>query len=157
MLGFQAPLLRSVADQLKLPSVKTLARQPGIHELYRITVHYFDGRACNSVATLRRASVEGLVLETVYQHALGEQPLVHQIDEVRFEALVKAIKGLRFDKLADQPNLPDHHTTDLWLVERAAGTFVHSVILAPEIALDQYNALANAIKHGLPEALRVVK
>jgi hypothetical protein len=157
MLGFQAPLLRSVADQLKLPSVKVIAQQPGVQEVYRITVHYFDGRACNSVATLRRSSTVGIRLETVYQHALGEQPLVHQIEDLRFEAFVKAVKGLRFDKLPDQPNLPDHHSTDLWLIERAAGTFAHSVILAPELARDDYSMLANAVKHGLPEALRVVK
>lgn len=157
MLGFQAPLLRSVADQLKLTPVKVIAQQPGVQEVYRVTVHYFDGRACNSVTTLRRVFPDGIVLETVYQHALREQPLIHRLDEPRFEEFVKAVKGLRFDKLADQPDLPDHHTTDLWLVERASGTFIHSVILAPELARDQHNALANAIKHGLPEALRVVK
>ena len=27
---------------------------PGVREVYRFTVHYYDGRACNSVATLMR-------------------------------------------------------------------------------------------------------
>jgi len=53
--------------------------------------------------------------------------------------------------------LPAYNLTDLWLIERAAGTFAHSVILAPELARDEYSKLVNAVKNGLPEALRVVK
>ena len=157
ILGFQAPLLRSIADDLKLPKVSAIAVLPGVQDVYRITVHFFDGRACHSVATLRRSLTDGMLLETFYQHALGQQPLTRQIEEARYDAFVKALKSIHFDKMPDQPDLPAHHSTDLWLVERAAGNFRHSVILAPDEARDDFSRLANAVKNGLPEALRIVK
>lgn len=157
MLGFQAPLLRSVAEQLRLPSVSELARQPGAQEIYRITVHYFDGRACSSVNTLRRTLAGGYVLESAYQRALASKPLTHPIDRERYSDFVRALKSLNFDHMGDQPNLPGYDSTDLWLVERGAGTFTHSVILAPELARETYARLVNAVKHGLPEALRQIK
>ena len=157
ILGFQAPLLRGIADQLGLPPVLEIARRPSVTEVYRITVQYFDGRACNSVATLLDKHGAEIVLETVYQQALARKPLTHRIDAERYAEFVKAVKGLRFDHMADQPGLPTYNSTDLWLVERAAGTFAHSVILAPELARDEYSRLANAVKNGLPQALRIVK
>jgi hypothetical protein len=155
-LSFHAPLLRTVAEGLKLLSIAKIAAQPGVREVYRITVHFFDGRACNSVATLRR-SFDGSVLEVVYQQALGHKPIQHRISDERYDEFFKALKSLDFDKMRDQPNLPEHNTTDLWLIERAAGTFRHSVILAPELAQEDYARLANSVRNGLPEALRQVK
>ena len=161
ILGFQAPLLRAIADQLGLKPVTEIARTPGVQEVYRVTVQYYDGRACNSVATLRRSSAgalsDGAALETVYQRALARKPIAHRIEEARYEEFVRAVKSLNFDRMRDQPDLPDYNSTDLWLVERAAGTFAHSVILAPEQARDDYGRLVNAVRHGLPEALRQVK
>lgn len=157
ILGFQAPLLRGIADQLKLTPIQEIARQPGVQEVYRITVDYYDGRASNSVATLRGALIGGVLLEMVYQRALGGRPITHHIENARYREFSQAVKGLNFDKMADQPGLPEYHYTDLWLIERAAATFYHSVIVAPTIARDTYSMLANAVKNGLPEALRQVK
>lgn len=162
LLGFQAPLLRSIAEELQLPPLTEIARQPGTHEVYRITVHYYDGRACNSVATLRGSATQAVMLEVLYQRALNRKPLTHHIEDQRYTAFVKALKSVGFDHLGDQPGLPAHDATDLWLVERAAGTFSHSVIIAPELAplglvRDNYRRLANAVKNGLSEALRQVK
>jgi hypothetical protein len=157
ILGFQAPLLRAIADQLGLPPVAEVARRPGVSEIYRVTVQYFDGRACNSVATLLGTSSAEIMLEIAYQRALARKPLAHHIDRASYAEFVKAVKGLRFDHMPDQPDLPTYNSTDLWLIERAAGTFAHSVILAPELAGGEYSRLANAVKNGLPQALRIVK
>src|SRR4051812_25105173 len=135
ILGFQAPLLRSVAAQLGLPPVSEVARTPGVREVYRFTIHYYDGRACNSVSTLTVSPTGGVRLENVYQHALNRKPIAYLIEDARYNGFVRAVKGLAFDKLPDQPNLPAYNSTDLWMIERAAGTFSHSVILAPEFAL----------------------
>jgi hypothetical protein len=157
ILGFQAPLLRAIADALALKPVTEIARQVGVREVYRITVQYYDGRACNSVATLHSSHVGGAALEVVYQRALKSQAITHSIEDARCREFTQAATGAHFDRMADQPDLPAYNSTDLWLVERAAGTFSHSVILAPELARDDFNRLANAVKHGLPEALRMVK
>lgn len=157
ILGFQAPLLRSVAEQMKLPPITEIARAPGVQDVYRITMHLYDGRACNSVSTLRRSLADGAVLETVYQRALLQKPIIHRIDADRCREFVTALTAIGFDKLPDQPNLPAYHSTDLWLIERAAGTFYKSIILAPELAQETYARLVNAVKHGLPETLRMVK
>ena len=85
------------------------------------------------------------------------KPITHPIEDARYQEFVKAVMGLHFDKLPDQPDLPAYNSTDLWLIERAAGTFSHSVILAPELARDEFSKLVNAVRNGLPEALRQVK
>ncbi len=157
LLGFQAPLLRSVLAACKQPPIRDLAQQPGIQVVYRITIHRFDRRASDSVSTLRTSTTEGAVLETVYQRTPLLNPIWHVIEPADYDEFVKAIAGIGFDKLRDQSGLPDYDATDLWLVERAAGMFVHSVIVAPDLARDQHARLVNAIKHGLPPVLRQVK
>jgi hypothetical protein len=46
---------------------------------------------------------------------------------------------------------------DLWLLERAAGSFNHSVVIAPALAQGAYNTLAACVKTYIPEALREVR
>lgn len=157
ILGFQAPLLRSVLDACKQPPIRDLAQQPGIKVVYRITIHRFDRRASDSVSTLRCSTTEGAVLETVYQRTPLLKPIRHVLDAAEYDEFVKATASIGFDRLPDQPGLPDYDATDLWLVERAAGIFTHSVIVAPDLARDRYARLANAVKHGLSAVLRMVK
>lgn len=83
-------------------------------------------------------------------------PLIrHSISLGRLTALLLAWQQAGFDRLSDQPELP-LHGLDLWLLERAAGTFVHSVIVAPQTATGQHAALVAAVREYLPEALREV-
>jgi len=159
-LSFHAPLLRGVAERLRLPSVMTLARGVGVTGVWRITVHYFDSRAPDTVATLMRRSGVGTGLE-VWTERPDIPPITLTLSAERWATFTTAALSLRFDQLADQPNLPIYDTTDLWLIERAAGTFVHSVIVAPALAdaawqtPDQagWTRLASVVRNGLPEAV----
>lgn len=159
-LSFHAPLLRGVAERLRLPTVMTVARGVGVTGVWRVTVHYFDGRAPDTVATLTRRTGAGTGLE-VWTERPGDPSVTWTLSDERWATFTTAALSLRFDHLADQPNLPVYDSTDLWLIERAAGTFVHSVIVAPALAdaawktPDQaaWTRLVSAIRNGLPEAI----
>lgn len=155
-LDYFLPILRGVSDQLGLERVTQMARRPGMQAVYRITVHYFDGRASDSAATLYRTTADGIRFEIRFQRALGGLPLSPLVSVTAYETLVRALQSLGFDHLTDQTNLPDYNVTDVWMIERGAGMFAHSVILAPELATGKHALLVNAIRNGLPEALRTV-
>lgn len=154
VLGYQLPMLLRIAERIGLPTVAQMARRPGVQAVYRMTVRYHDGRACDSVATLCKTAANDMTFEVHFQNALEGKPLTPVIEPPRYEAFVQALQNIGFDRMGDQPNLPS--ASDVWLVERAAGTFVHSVLVAPDAAKDQHARLVNAVKNGLPEALRMV-
>ena len=155
VLGYQLPMLLRIAERIGLPTVAQMARRPGVQVVYRVTVHYHDGRACDSVATLLKSVAEGITFEVHYQNALQGKPLTPEIAPAGYEDFVQALQHINFDRMGDQPDLSS--AADLWLLERAAGTFAHSVVIAPHSASDLHARLVNAVKNGLPEALRVVK
>jgi hypothetical protein len=157
ILGYYFPTMRGIAQRLKLETVAQIAQRPGVQAVYRVTVHYYDGRACDSVTTLCKSVADGITLDIRFQNALGGKPLTQLIAPARFEEFVKALWGIGFDHMRDEPLLTGYRPVDVWLVERAAGGFVHGVILAPELAKDNHARLVNAIRNGLPEALRIVK
>ena len=157
LFNSHAPSLRAIADAMRLESVSLLARRPGVQDVYRITVHYYDRRACDSVATLCKSITGGVTLDVVHRRALDHKPLTYRLDDARFRTFVAMIQRVRFDKLTDQPTLPVYDSTDLWMIERAAGTFNKSVILAPSSAdAEPYRMLVDAVRNSVPEALRQV-
>jgi hypothetical protein len=148
--------LREVARAAGLKTVQQIAQQPGMKAVYRITVRYKDGRKRSSVATLRHSLGEDIVLEVVYQGLFKHKPLVHRIPIVRYEAFRSALHKAGFDRMRDQPDVP-FHGVDLWLVERAAGSFVRTLILAPERADGTHAAVISGVQQYLPEALRQIE
>lgn len=151
-----ASQLRAIADQMGLPSTRQIAQSPGVSAVYRLTVRYHDRRAADSVATLRRFGQGEARLEIVYRGLFNHKPVGAVLDEARYEAFVGAMRQVHFDSLADQQNIPPHGV-DLWLVERAAGTFNKSVIIAPELTGSVYARLVYLVGSTLPEAVREVK
>jgi hypothetical protein len=151
--------LREIAEQTGLKPLSQIAGQPGVQAVYRVTVCYGDGRAPDSVATLVQQRATDPELAVVYQGLFDHRPLTHPIDSRRYQAWVLALQKARFDRLADQPNIP-FYGIDLWLVERAAGSFLKGVIIAPQVASDaaesSYTTVVRAVETYLPEALRQV-
>ncbi len=144
-------IIRQVAEQMGLPPVRVIARQPGVKSIYRVTMHYPDMHACDAVATLiRRAET---TVEVVYQGRFNHKPLVRRLDDAVFRAFISAIHPGCFDKLDNQPDIP-FYGVDLCLIERGAGTFATGVVLAPQNASGVYAGLFTAIQTYIPEVLR---
>ena len=151
-----AHLLRSIGERLKQRPVKQIIKQPGMRAVYRVTIFYHDRRALDSVATLYDRHTVDPELAIAYQGAFREKLLKYPVSRIRYEDFVSKLHHLRFDHLRDQPSLPQYQNVDLWLIERAAGTFVRSIIVAPETAQDVHGEIVNMIKTYLPEALRLI-
>lgn len=149
-----AHTLRAIADRLQLPSVRQMAQQPGVRAVYRLTVYHHDRRALDSVATLRRVGEEAH-LTIVHERMFFIKPITHIIPLKRYESFTTGLQKLRFDHLGDQPDIP-LYSLDLWMLERAAGSFVHGVIVAPAAASGAHAALIDIIQTHLPEALREI-
>ncbi|MEO8611120.1 MAG: hypothetical protein ABI690_24705 [Chloroflexota bacterium] len=151
-----ASQLRAIADQMGLPSTGQIAKTPGVSAVYRLTVRYHDRRAADSVATLRRIGKSDALLEIVYRGLFNHKPVTATLSAERYNAFVDVLQKVHFDNLGDQQNIPPHGV-DLWLLERGAGTFNKSVILAPELTGSVFARLVYLVGATLPEAIREVK
>jgi hypothetical protein len=151
-----ASQLRAIADQMGQPTTTQIAKTPGVSAVYRLTVRYHDRRASDSVATLRRIGKNDALLEIVYRGLFNHKPVTATLDNERYSAFVDALQKVHFDSLSDQQNIPPHGV-DLWLLERGAGTFNKTVIIAPELTGSVYARLVYLVGSTLPEAVREVK
>lgn len=151
----QLSILRGLLDSAGLPSTAQMAQQPGVSDVVRVTVHYYDRRGRDCIATVRcfRGAAS---LELRYPTAFGGRPLIYLIDELRPQRLLNALRHAGFDSLVDQTPLPDYDAADAWLIERAAGTFAHSVIVVPALAAGAHAGIAAAVETHLPEAFRLI-
>jgi hypothetical protein len=151
----QAYTLRAIAEYLGLDPLKRIARQPTVRAVYRVTIYHHDRRALDSVATLKREGQNQATLSLAYEGVFHLKPLIHTIPLERYEVFVLALQKLRFDHMSDQPGMP-LYGLDFWMVERAAGAFVKSVIVAPQAAIGIHAELVTTLKIHLSEALREI-
>lgn len=154
-MEYLASLLMGIIDQMKLTPLTKLALQPGVRAVYRLTIRYHDRRAIDSVATVVRTSGNGATLEVVFRGRFDQKPLRFLVSQADYEGLTFGFQKVNFDKLGDQADLKPYGE-DLWLWERAAGTFHKSVLLAPSDADGAYWQLVRLAWTHLPEAVRVV-
>jgi len=155
MVGQHVYILRDIGTSVGLAPLRQIARQAGVKAVYRVTVCYADNHASNAVATLRQVNLQAPTLEVVYQGRFQHKPFVYSINEQRFERLRAAFQRADFDHLRDQPDV-SFYGLDWWLVERAAGEFLRSVVLSPHKPGLPYSILVNAIDAFLPEILRQI-
>ena len=148
--------LRWLAERLGHAPLKELTRQPTISALYRVTISYHDHRALDAVATLRYQRGQPPTLSISYEGAFQRRPLSYTLPPDRYRDWTLALQRLRFDRMPDQTGLP-LYGLDIWMLERAAGGFVHSVILSPQTADGPHADLVEAVHAHLPEVLREVQ
>lgn len=149
----RADQIRLIAVRLGQSELKHVTQEPGVHEGLRVSVFYHDGRAPNSVATLRRSLSEICALQVAYDKS--PQPVYFdlQVPLERYQNLLGMLRKTNFDNLDDQPDLP-FYGLDLWLVERIAGSFYHDIVLAPETAGGNYREIVRAFRQYLLESIR---
>ncbi len=154
----RADPLRFIAVRLALPDLATVVREPGIGEAYRVTVQYHDGRHPDQIGTLTFGAMRGgsATLTVAYRRA-ADKPLIFMptIPIERARIFAAAIRALDFDRSDDMPDIPIRGT-DVWLVERASGTFQHDVVLAPDVATGVHAQIAAIVRGHLREMVRAI-
>jgi len=148
--------LRAIGEHLGQPGIAVLGRSPGVQAVYQVTIFYFDRRACHALGILTKPQLARASLATYFEGALGHKPLTYPLSAERMDGFMRALAAADFDHLPDQPNLPAYATSDLWFIERAAGAFSHSLIVAPALAEGVHLTLVEAVRDYLPEVLRQI-
>lgn len=153
-LSRRADPLREIAARMGLPEFRLLTQQPTVNEAVRVTIHSDDVRQADSVATLVRGHHQvDCTLQVVYDRPQKQARLHFDIPQPRYQHLLGALRRARFDHLDDEPDLP-FLGVDLWLIERAAGSFRHDIVLCPASASGNYREFVRAFREYLPESVR---
>jgi len=150
----RADPLRDIAAQLGLTEFRRLTQQPTVNEAVRVTIHYDAVRQADSVATLVRGHHrDDCTLTVVYARLQKPARLTFSIPQKRYQQLLAELRRARFDHLDDEPDLA-FLGVDLWLIERAAGSFQHDIVLGPASAIGNYRECVRAFQQHLPESVR---
>ncbi|HEX3052474.1 MAG TPA: hypothetical protein VHP83_17565 [Aggregatilineaceae bacterium] len=150
----RADPIRLIALRLNQDELRNLTHRPGINEAFRVTIQYHDAQHPNQVATLTRGHSE-CSLSIVYDKPGKLLDFRHTIPAERYKELLTSLRRTKFDTLDDQPDVP-YFGVDLWLVERASGSFYHDVVMSPDSARGHYRELLLAMREHLKEALRSI-
>lgn len=149
----RADPMRLIATRLGLPELKTITHQPTISEAIRVSIHYHDRRAPDSVATLERGHGNTCHLSIIYDKSPRRATLEFTWSLERYHTLLAALRRARFDFLDDDDDLP-LTTVDLWLIERVAGSFYHDLVISPGSARGHHREIVLALREHFLEAVR---
>jgi hypothetical protein len=150
--------LHVIAERLGLQMLRATAARPGVNEALRVTIRYSDGKLPDSVATLERGVGDNCRLHVIYDRYNGQgEPYRYEfaISLERYHKLLAALRLSRFEALDDAFDTPPSGV-DVWLVERAAGSYFHDVILSPGNATAHHREVVVTMKTHLPEAVRAL-
>jgi hypothetical protein len=151
----RADPIRLIALRLRQDELRNITQQPGVNESFRVTIQYNDTQHPNQVATLTRGHSGTCHLKIVYDRPNKDVHFDYPVEVERYKALLAALRRVKFDSLDDQPDVP-YFGVDLWLVERASGSFYHDVVLSPDSARGFYRELILAIREHVKEAVRTI-
>jgi hypothetical protein len=148
----RADPIRLIAVRLGHGELQNITQEPGVHEALRVSIFYEDGRAPNSVATIKRGLGSSCALQLAYDKEPEPVYFNFNISVQRYQETIMALRRAGFDRLDDQTDVP-YTGVDLWLVERIAGSFYHDIILCPNTANGNHREVMVALKKHLPEAI----
>ncbi len=138
--------------RLGLRDLSAAARGSGVVSVLQVAVYHGQRQLRHSVARIVENQLGEIELLVAYE-GVDLAPLRMSMERDRLEPLHKALDAVRFSRLRDQPGLSSADAP-LWLVQRATGTHLHSIILAPNKPALPYSRIVNAIDACLPSALR---
>lgn len=151
----RADPIRLIALRLRQNELRTVTQQPTVNEAFRVTIQYADPQFPNQVATLTRGHGGTASLTVIYDKPGKQVYFTYPVEAARFQDFLAALRRAKFDHLDDQPDVP-YFGVDLWLVERASGSFYHDVVMSPDSARGFYRELLLAIRQYLREAVRSI-
>ena len=128
-----------LASQLGLPDLERAASQAGVMSILQVSAYYAERRVRHSVARVIEYQTGEIELRVVFQGvSLDWATAAMAVERERMEKLEDALLRAKFQKLSDQPGL-SYAERSLWLVQRAAGTHVHGIMVAPDRPLPPYS------------------
>ncbi len=151
----RADPIRLIALRLRQDELRNVTQQPGVNEAFRVTIQFDDTQHPNQVATLTRGHSGACALKVVYDKPNKDVHFDYAVEAERYKALLMALRRVKVDSMDDQPDVP-YFGVDLWLVERASGSFYHDVVLSPESARGFYRELILAIREHVKEVVRAI-
>jgi hypothetical protein len=154
-MAFTGSSLYEVADNLGVPHIKDIAKQPGVISVLQITAYYPERKARHSVATLIERHQDNREMTIVYEGFFSHQPMTLSVSRDNLNNVLNALQRARFDKLYD-PSTISYKDQILWLIQRASGIYTHGLIVSPDTPQMPYSLIVNAIDAYLPEAIREV-
>ena len=144
-----------LASQLGLPDLERAASQAGVMSVLQVSAYYAERRVRHSVARVIDYQTGEIELLVVFQGVNLSEPLRLVVERPIMEKLDDVLLRVKFDRLSDQAGL-SYAERNLWLIQRAAGTHVHGIMVAPDRPEAPYTSLVNAIDAYLPEAIREI-
>ncbi len=154
-MPFDGTDVHLLASQLGLPDLRQAASEAGVMSILQVSAYYAERRVRHSVARVIEYQTGELELRVVFQGVSLAEPLRLSVARERMEALDEALLRVKFAKLGDQAGLT-YAARSLWLIQRAAGSHAHGIMVAPDRPEMPYTAIVNAIDACLPEAIREI-
>ncbi len=144
-----------LASQFGLPDLQRAASEAGVMSVLQVSAYYAARRVRHSVARLSEHQTGEIAMQVVFQGVSLAEPLRLRVDRERMEGLEQALLRARFEQLSDQAGL-SYAERSLWLIQRAAGSHVRGIMVAPDRPEAPYTTIVNAIDAYLPEAIREI-
>ncbi len=154
-MPFDGSDLYQLANWLGLPPLERVAAGAGVISVLQISVYQSERTLRHSVARVSEYQTGEVELLLAYEGISLKRSIRRAVESERMERLQAVLLKARFDKLGDQASLSRNESL-LWLIERAAGSHRHGIIIAPDRPELPWSAIVNAIDAYLPEAIRRV-
>lgn len=154
-MPFDGSDVYQLASRLGMPELRWAARAPGVMAVLEIAAYYSERRLRHSVARVIENQLGEVKLLVAYEGVrLGTTPRI-AIEPERMDRLNAVLLAVKFRALEHQPELSVDDRC-LWLIQQAAGAYVHGIIVAPDRPEPPYSTIVNAIDDCIPEAIREV-